>query len=251
MDTVKQATLWSLLTFKSHSTTLGLKHPPTLPAGKNNSSHIQFQHTGLSKAQAQPYRKSRRFWVKQSTDLHYLLHIVSLHRAHTNCWSRWLPAWAGRARPGNRRVDNIHGVNSTMEWEPYSRVKGKRKPKTTAESSSSQGTGVCCADQWAPQPKRQHMDPKRFNELKVWYIQTLAPLALKGPCWELKCLFSDPWTFHLNKEHTKAHSVNKLTLCTSNKHKWPSQIHTGLHPNMIMDFDTSIWTTVSTFYMQI
>lgn len=79
----------------------------------------------------------------QSPDVHYLLYIVSLHRAHANCWSRRLPTWAGRARPGNRRVDNIHGVNSTMEREPYSCVKEKK----TAQSSSREGTSLCCADQ--------------------------------------------------------------------------------------------------------
>lgn len=68
----------------------------------------------------------------QSADIRYLLYIVSLHRAHTNCWSRRLPIWAGRARPGNRRVDNIHGVNSTMEREPYSRVKEKRTVEKAA-----------------------------------------------------------------------------------------------------------------------
>uniref|UniRef100_A0A8C6YR32 Uncharacterized protein n=1 Tax=Nothoprocta perdicaria TaxID=30464 RepID=A0A8C6YR32_NOTPE len=74
----------------------------------HRSSCLPFKHKAVFKEQTlldQP----------QSTDVHYLLYIVSLHGAHINSWSRWLPTWAGRARPGNRRVDNIHGVNSTME----------------------------------------------------------------------------------------------------------------------------------------
>lgn len=75
-----------------------------------------------------------------------------------------------------------------MEREPYSCVKENR----TVESSSRQGMSLYCADQRAPQPKRQHVDwlevkkknkvtasPQILSDLKVWNVYALASHILR------------------------------------------------------------------------